>query len=684
MTSPRLPSAVSRPSVRSLVELGGRTVLALALALAVPPASASASASADQVAAPTPPRIQDDLYGHVNGAWEAATPLRPDFPDVSAFSELRLRIEDGNRADLEGLAASIRPLTGERRKLADFHHAYTDVDTIDRRGLAGVAPSLDAIARARTPAEIVQQFVALMRVASMPIYIDAQRGSAADGLQRIHVGPGQLALQDAATYLADDARSSQRRMAYRDHAQKLLELAGDADAAADAQRVIEVEIALARIQPPPGTFPETPITLDTLSAQAPGLDWRALVAAVGHPEARDLLVDPHFAQGLAALVSSQPAATWQAWMEVQRLDGVSPVLPKAFRDAHFDFHYRVLGGYRVQRPRWLAAMSALDNAMGDAVGRLYIERHLSADALARARHIAESVKAAALADVDRMSWMSPASRAIARAKLDRLQVQLGESAATRDFTALQISPDDALGNIDRAAALELRQDMKRVGQPLDRRWWGMHAHVPNAFYNPESNSIVVPAALIQPPMFDPAADDAENEGSFGSAIGSLLVLAVVDVGTQYDAQGRPRSWLPASEQQAFDRLVAPLVPQFDAYEGRPGGRHVNGRLTLEANVADLGGLQLACEAYEASLHGHAAPVVDGLAGEQRLFIGWARPFRRKAWPARIDYTLGRDPHAPGRFRANGTAVNVDAFHQAVHTRPGDGMWREPADRVHLW
>jgi putative endopeptidase len=681
MTRPRPLPVTSRRRARALHTFGGGALLAVALAW--PAAVAAQQSAASAAATSAPPRAQDDLYGHVNGAWEAATTLRPDYPDVTAFGDMRAQVEEGIRSELEDLATSAKPASGEQRMLADFYRAYTDLDAIDRRGLAGLAPSLESITQAREPRDFVQQFVALMGASEMPIDISSQRGSAADGLQRIAILPGALALRNASAYLADDARSAQLRLVYRDYAQKLLELVGDADAAANAQRALALEIALARIQPAQGSFPDKPIPLDVLAMRAPGLDWRALAAAVGHAEARDLIVDSRFAEGLAALLEAQPAASWQAWLKVRRIDGAAPVLPKAFRDAHFEFHGHALAGYRVQRPRWRVAMTALDNAMGDAVGRLYIERHLSADTMRRAREIADGIKAAAQADIARMSWMSAASRAIAREKIDRLQVQLGESAVTRRYAALEVSPDDALGNVDRAARLELRQDMARVGRPLDRRWWGMHAHAANAFYNPESNSVVLPAALIRPPVFDPAADEAANMGSFGSLVGGLLVLSVVDIGTQFDADGRPRSWLPATERQAFDQRVSPLVPQFDAYEARPG-HHVNGRLTLEENIADLGGLQLACEAYEASLRGRTPPVVDGLTGEQRLFIAWAVPFRSKAWPARIDYLLARDPHAPGRFRVDGAAANVDGFHEAFHTKAGDGMWREPADRVHLW
>lgn len=450
--------------------------------------------------------------------------------------------------------------------------------------------------------------------------------------------------------------------------------------------MLDLETHLAKLQrglAAAGTNPAGK-AIDAKAASALDIDLHALTRAAGLSGAPEVVeMTPGYLAALAGLLRSEPPGAWQAYLTARRVDAVALALPRAFRDAHFEFRGHAMGGLRAQRPRWRLAMSALDLAMGDAVGRLYTSRWLAPGTKAQADRVAERIRTTFSAAVAHADWMTPATRVVAREKLDKLVIGIGVPPRARQFSGLEIRPDDALGNLDRAHESEFREDMARVGTPVDRGLWGMPAHKANAYYNPDDNAIVLPAALLQPPFFFPGGDAAANDGTLGATIAELMSESLTDSGTMFDAEGRPRPWWAQADRREFDHRVEPLVAQYGAYEARPG-KTVNGRLTLSQNVADLSGLEIAFAAFQRDQAVQASPAIDGVPAAQRFFIAFAAQYRSKAWSQRIDYALIRDPHAPARFRADGPAANLDGFHQTYATQPGDGMWRSPADRVHVW
>ena len=357
------------------------------------------------------------------------------------------------------------------------------------------------------------------------------------------------------------------------------------------------------------------------------------------------------------------------------------------RDGRFEFYGKTLRGLQQEEPRWRQAVDAVGagrgGALGEAVGRLYVERHFPPEAKARMVALVDNLRVAFRQGIDGLTWMTPATRAEAQKKLAAFNVKIGYPDMWRDYSAFAVKADDPVGNARRSSRFELDRNLSRLGKPIDRSEWGMTPQTVNAYYSSTMNEIVFPAAILQPPFFDMAADDATNYGGIGAVIGHEISHGFDDSGSQFDPQGNLRNWWTPEDRKAFEALTAQVVAQYEGYQPLPG-KSIQGRLTLGENLADVSGLAVAYRAYRLSLGGKEAPVVDGLTGDQRFFLGWARVWRSRYRDAALLQQLTTDPHSPGRYRAIGAPVNMDAFHQAFGTQPGDGMWKAPGDRIRIW
>jgi putative endopeptidase len=636
-------------------------------------------------------RPQDDLYLATNGTWVKNTEIPADKSAWGAFYELRDRTDHEVRGLIEALA-STHPANGSNaQKVDDFFRAYLDEAAIDKAGLAPVMASLKDVDSIKDTGMLVGLMGHWQGVVRTPLGVDSNPDLDDPGVYIADLRQGGLGLPDRDYYLKADERFAKARTAYSDYLTKLFTLSGDAapDAAAHAAAVIALETKLATVQWPRDKTrdprlahnPKTPAQLEAL---APGFDWPTFEAQSQLQPGKIIVVrQPDYVTALSGLLKSEPLETWKLYMKAARLDEAAMMLPAAFRDASYRFHDVAIAGVKEQQPRWQLAVARTNGALGEAVGQLYVGKYFPPAYRARMQALVANLLQTYSTSIDGLTWMSPATKKEAHLKLSKYGVKIGYPDVWRDYSALVIKPGDALGNADRADAFEYHRQIVRTGGKVDRGEWGMTPQTINAYYSGNKNEIVFPAAILQPPFFNVAADDAVNYGAIGAVIGHEISHGFDDKGSQLDGDGRLRNWWTDEDRKAFEAVTSRLVAQYEAYSPIPG-QHLNGKLTLGENIADLSGLQIAYKAWKLSLHGKPSPVIDGFTGEQRFIYGFAQVWRSKVRDERALQLLTIDPHSPGQFRADGATINADAYHDAFGTKPGDKMWKAPADRLRLW
>lgn len=635
---------------------------------------------------------RDNLYLAANGAWLDATVLPPDRAEVYG-ADLPASVNARVRAIVEDLRNQARPAAGGGgdigRKLLDFYDSQRDLAAIDRAGLAPLKARLAEIDAIGTPEELARWQGRVQGILKTPLWLWGGFADFKDpGINRVLVMQGGLGLPERDYYLGEDARFAATRDAYRDYLVTLARLASEADPAAAARRVLALETRLARAHVPAAEAMD-PARVRSLEAHAlerdaPGLAWQAFLDGAAIPAGHAVnVVQPAAARAVAGLLRDLPLADWKLYFRLRLLDVSAPLLPLEFRAAHFALRGKALGGLSAPRPQDERALDALTEALGDGLGALYMARHFPPAQKARVEAMVEHIRLAALDAVDGIAWLGPRARAEAREKVKRMRAKVGYPAAWRDYAALEVRPGDALGNRDRARRHEWLRLAALSGTPVDRAAWAMSPLEPNAFYDPMLNEINLPAAILQPPFFDAGADDAANYGGIGALVAHEIGHAFDSTGSQFDSRGVRRDWWTAGEHAAFQAFGARVTARFDAAEVLPGAR-VNGKLTLPENLADLMGLQLAWRAWRTTSGADAAPGADGRAADQRFFLAYARQWAVKRRDERTLQLLASDPHAPAPLRANFPAMQLDAFHDTFGTRPGDGMYLPPGERLRAW
>jgi putative endopeptidase len=634
-------------------------------------------------------RPQDDLFGAMNGKWVDQTPIPPDKAEYGVFNELRDKSDERVKRLIEGLAGGAHAPDSVAAKVASFYRAFLDTDAIDRLGTAPVDAWLREIDEAADRAAIAQWVGRAQGRFRAPFGLRIGADYKHPDRYVLTIWQSGLGLPSRDYYLKDDPRFASARAAYVTYLQALLRNVGDPDPAAGAADVFAFEHRLAEAQWEPAANRDAekvynPVPAQELPQRAPGFAWgRFLQAASIENAATVIVAQPSYATAAAQAVADTPLPTLKRYLKIRLLDELAEVLPQPFRDARFQFRGRAVRGVEQDLPRWKKAVSEVDAAVGEAVGQVYVARYFPPDYKTRAQALVDNLMAAYRESIDGLPWMTAATRQRAREKLAKYTLKIGYPDKWRDYSRLQVLETDAFGNDLRAGRFEFEREAARVGQPVDRAEWEMTPQTVNAYYDKTRNEIVFPAAILQPPFFDPNVDDAANYGGIGAVIGHEISHGFDDQGSKFDGDGLLANWWTEQDRSAFDALGARLVRQFEGYEPIPGHK-VNGRLTLGENIADLAGLQIAFKAYRRSLGGKPAPVIDGLTGEQRFFLAWAQVWRGKTREQRQLELLTIDPHSPRRFRANGAAVNQDAFHQAFATKPGDGMYLAPEDRIRIW
>ena len=688
-----------------------RIALAAALLLSTAAVAASAPRHAAAPAARTGHALGVDLTGvdrnvapgdsfdlYANGAWRAATQIPPDRTSLGAFQVVGEVVDRRNSEIIEGAGrANPRPGT-DQRKIADFYAAYLDTAQLDRTGLAPLQPHFQRIAAIANVHDLSTALGASLRTDVDPLnatnfWTENLFGLfVTQGLQDpTHTMPyllqGGLGMPDRDYYLSDDADMARIRTAYRTYVRAMMTRLGLSDPEARANRIFDLEMKIARAQVG-AVDAQEPSRAQTWSRadfarRAPGIDWTAFFTAAELPRQQSFIAwHPAPTVALSALVAGEPLQAWKDWMMFHLASRYASLLPRDVDDLRFSFYGRVLSGAQQQRPRERRALAATSGALGDAVGRIYVARYFPASSRTDIQRMTQNIINAFDRRLSTLTWMTPQTRAEARTKVRGIVVGVGYPDRWRDYSTLVIRRDDAFGNAWRAGQYEYRHQIAKIGRPVDRREWWMNAQTVNAVNMPLQNAISFPAAILEPPFYDPNADPAFNYGSIGSVIGHEISHSFDNLGATFDAQGRLRNWWTPADLAHFQAAGAALSRQYDTYSPFPGV-HVNGNLTLGENIADLAGLAAAYDAYHASLGGRPAPVINGLTGDQRFFLAYAQSRRETMREATLRGIIATNEHAPGRYRAE-TVRNLDAWYSAFNVQQGQRMFLAPADRVRIW
>ena len=635
-------------------------------------------------------RAQDDLFRAVNGNWLKNTEIPADKAEYGAFFQLRDQSDKRVRVIVEQLAKSKHKAGSVEQKIGDFYASFTDLKKIDQAGMAPIKPALAAIDALKDGADLARWLGKMQGHMDTPVNLGVLPDLKNPAVYQAITWQGGLGLPDREYYLKqDDARLAKAKAAYLDYLTKLARQIGEKDPQAAAKRVMALETEVARLHNTPVENRDigklyNPMTPKKLAEEAKGFDWLLFLQNAGlSTEAALVVAQPRLNTGVAQLYSTLPLADWKLYFKLRSIDHAAPLLPKAVREAHFAYRGTALSGTTSEKPRWQLGITALNASLGEAIGQVYVARHFPPESKLRMQQLVANLMAAYKESIDGLTWMTPATKAEAQDKLAKYGVKIGYPDKWRDYQALEIRAGDALGNAKRSASFEWQRQSSRSGKAVDRAEWGMMPQTVNAQYNPLLNDITFPAAMLQPPFFDMAADDAANYGAIGAVIGHEISHGFDDQGSQFDGDGKLRNWWTADDRKSFDAIGAQLVAQFETYEPLPGQK-VNGKLTLGENIADLSGLQIAYKAYRRSLAGKPAPVIAGLTGEQRFFMGWAQGWRGKTRDEKMLQQIKTDPHAPDEHRANGAAVNHDGFHEAFGTKPTDRMFKPADQRIRIW
>ena len=638
-------------------------------------------------------RVQDDFFMHLNGKWLQKTEIPADKASWGTFVKLDDDLRPQLRAIIEDAAKNPHRAGGsDAQRIGDFYASFMDEKKADALGLTPLNAELARIAAIKDKAELPAMMAHLGQLGVRVPYDFGIHQDAKDSTKYVaDISQGGLGLPDRDYYLkADDAKLADALAKYQVHVEKMLALAGSKTAAADAKAIVAFETELAKVQwtkvenrDPIKTYNK--VELAKMAEVAPGYDWKSYFDGAGISGKAGYVVvsQPSYLKGFAEVSNKTSLETWKSYMQMHLISAYANFLSKPFVDERFAFYGTTLSGVKEMQPRWKRAVGTVETAMGESLGKLYVEKHFPAERKARMEVLVKNLLAAYKQSIDTLDWMSPATKKEAQAKLAKITTKIGYPNKWKDYSALVVSRDDLVGNVMRSRVLESNRELNKLGKPIDREEWGMTPQTINAYYNPEMNEIVFPASILQPPFFDANADDAVNYGAIGGAIGHEISHGFDDQGSQYDGDGNLRDWWTPADHQNFAAKTKMLVAQYGAYSPLPG-YHVNGELTLGENIGDNSGVAIAYKAYKISLKGKKAPVIDGLTGDQRFFMGFGQVWRQKMREPQQIVQVKTDPHSPGQFRANGTMMNQPAFYDAFNVKPGDKMYLAPKDRVIIW
>ncbi len=635
-------------------------------------------------------RPQDNFFLNLNGKWLAKTEIPADKSSWGSFEKLDDDTKPQLRAIIEAAAANASGADAQR--IGDFFASYMDEAKLEQLRLTPLKADFDRVAALSDKKQIPALIAHFNRYGYTAPYGFAVHQDNKDSTKYVaDLVQDGLSLPDRDYYLKkSDKKLADTLVKYEQHVAKMLTMAGNANGAADARAIVALETEIAKIQwtkvelrDPVKAYNKVPLA--QLSKLAPGYDWTTWLNDTGIGCKVDYVIvsQPSFITGFNKLLNKTPLSTWKVYFQWQVLHANAAYLAKDFAQENFAFYGKVLSGIDEQQPRWKRGVNATDGALGEALGKLYVEQHFPAERKARMEQLVKNLLAAFKESINTLDWMGPDTKLQAQAKLAKFTTKIGYPNKWRDYSKLTVARDDLVGNVLRSHAFDYQKEVDKLGKPIDRDEWGMTPQTVNAYYNPELNEIVFPAVILQPPFFDADADDAVNYGAIGAVIGHEISHGFDDQGAQYDGDGNLRDWWTKADHKNFAAKTKMLVKQYNGYSPVKG-YFVNGELTLGENIADNSGAAIAYKAYLISLGGKPAPVIDSLTGEQRFYMGFGQVWRSKIRDAQQIVYLKTDPHSPDQFRANGTVRNQPGFYEAFGVKPGDKMYLAPKDRVIMW
>jgi predicted metalloendopeptidase len=635
-------------------------------------------------------RPQDDLYRFVGGGWLAHTEIPADRSNYGSFIILDDKAQEEVKALIEGASQQPNRTPGsDAQKVGDYYNAYMDTTRVESLGLAPLREELSRIDILATPRDVARYIGHTQRIGvGQPFFWFTAPDSKNSTLYIGSIFQNGLTMPDRDYYLNPADKYAQFRARFAAYVEQMLALAGERNAKSGAARIAALETRIANYQwtkvqnrDPVKTY--NPMSLPDYQKLTPNIDWLAFFEGLGAPVQKLDISQPTFIKGIGQLIKTVPVADWRLYFKFQLLDHYAPQLSAQFADLEFGFHQRTLNGVQEPRARWRRAVESMDENMGELLGHMFVEAHFPPEAKRRMLELVGNLLKTFDTAIDGLEWMSADTRAEAKKKLSKITVKIGYPDKWRDYSAFAVKGDDLVGNVMRGAEFELNRNIARSGGPVDKGEWLMTPQTVNAYYNPTTNEITFPAAILRPPFFDMTADDAVNYGGIGAVIGHEISHGFDDSGRQFDGDGNLRDWWTADDAAKFKQRADALAGQFDGYSVLDS-QHVNGKLTLGENIGDLSGMAIALKAYKLSLAGKTSPVIDGFTGEQRFFFGWAQVWRRKYRDEELTKRLLTDPHSPSEFRANGPSSNIDAFYDAFDVKQGDRMYRPPNERVKIW
>ena len=636
-------------------------------------------------------RPQDDFYQFANGGWLDSTEIPEIYSGYTVYHQVREEAEVALRIIIEEATESRGEGGTESQQVGDIYNSWMDVETINSLGIGPVQAKLDRVAAIDSPETLVVTMAELNRAGvEMPfgfyVYPDLKNSTS----YAVYFSQDGITMPSRDYYIElENENFSPARRALPGYIAGMLALAEKENPGAAADRVYRLETAIAKVQwdsvenrDPEKTY--NPYPVENLSELGGNIDWAAVREVTGLEAVDKLIIhQPSYFEALDHMIVEVPLETWKDYLTFRVLDGAAPHLDETTAQTRFDYRNRILNGQQEERPRWKRGISVVNSLVGEAVGKLYVAEYFPPEAKTKMEELVENVIATLDESLDELEWMSVETRAKAREKLSKFTPKIGYPDEWKDYSKLQIVAGDHAGNLARSNEWDHQRDLEKLGKPVDNKEWGMTPQTVNAYYSPAKNEIVFPAARLQPPFFQLNADDAINYGAVGGVIGHEISHGFDDKGSKFDGDGNLVNWWTEEDRMAFEQRTNVLVEQYNAFEPVEG-MTVNGELTLGENIGDLSGIAMAYRAYIRSLDGQEPPVIDGLTGPQRFFIGYAMSRKGKYQEEAIINRIASDSHSPLKYRVIGPYRNIDAFHEAFETREGDGMWLSPEQRVRLW
>ena len=632
-------------------------------------------------------RPQDDLYRHFNGGWLKTAVIPADRATDGAFMALRVQSEARVREIIEGATGS-----DEATKIAHIYKSFMDVDAVNAKGGSPIAAELALVDSISTITDFISTFSKLEARGTAGIFgtfIYADMKDASTNI--LYLAQGGISLPDEAYYREE--KYADIRTAYVAHISAMFTLAKVSNPAENAAQVMALETSIAshhwdQVKNRDATLTYNKMNRAEVKALMPAFDWELYLTDGEIPAIvldSVIVQQPSFFEGLGSILANFDATAWKAWLKWHIISGSAPYLSDDFTNENFAFFGKTLSGTPELRERWKRAVSMIEGSLGEAVGKVYVQKYFPAEAKARMENLVANLIEAYRVSINELAWMSPDTKVKALEKLSKFRPKIGYPDKWRDYSALKTTPDDLYGNVGRVVKFQRDHELSKIGKPVDRDEWFMAPQTVNAYYNPVMNEIVFPAAILQAPFFGLDHDDAVNYGGIGAVIGHEIGHGFDDQGSKYDGDGALNNWWTDADRAAFEERTKALIEQYDALipEEAPDV-NVNGALTIGENIGDLGGLTIAYKAYQISLKGKPSPVIEGMSGEKRLMLSWAQIWRAKVRPEEMRRRIATDPHSPAEFRCNQILKNFTPFYQEFGVTEKDALWLEEQSRVQIW